>query len=95
MTTRIALPQANNSYVLMHAVMSWDPPSIPHCSNCRHAIVSGGVSGPIVECAQAHGRGAISLFRLIRPKQPRGFRAAITCPDFASMSDEDDDAGTQ
>jgi hypothetical protein len=76
-------------YSLLRAVTDWEPPKTPHCSNCRHAIVKGPDTAPVAECAQGWGKGPIDLFRLIRPKNPRGFRAAGDCPDFDSMSDDE------
>lgn len=94
MTKRIELPVVDQA-ALQHYITTWEPPVIPHCSNCRHATIGEGqdahcrIAGPVASCAMGHGQGAISLFRLIRPKRPRGFRSAIKCPDFVSMSDED------
>lgn len=59
-----------------------------HCSNCRHAIVSGQPERPQVQCENGYGR-AISLWQLIRAKNPSPFRSAASCPDFDSMSDDE------
>lgn len=83
----IALPQAE-PYGLLNIVMRWEPPTNPHCSNCRFATVNGSPDAPMVACAQGHGTGAKPLPLLIRGKNARGFRSARTCPDFSSMSDE-------
>jgi hypothetical protein len=89
MIRRIDLPI--DEHLLKRAVTEWEPRKEPHCSNCRHAIVSEGTrpNKPEVECARGHGKGPADLFRLIRPSNPRGFRQASECPDFSSMSDED------
>jgi hypothetical protein len=71
----------------LQVIQGWEPPVVPHCSNCRHASVSGSPDEPTVSCAMAHGTREISLWRLIRPLRPLGFRAAINCPDFASMDE--------
>lgn len=66
-------------------IRAWEPPETPHCSDCRWAIVGGTPDEPTVSCAQAHGPAEIPLWRLIRPKHPRGFRSAEKCPHFDSM----------
>lgn len=74
---------------LLNVLTEWEPPKVPHCSNCLYCTVGGSPLDPTVSCAQAHGRANVPLWRLIRRQRPVGFRAAISCPDFRSMSDED------
>lgn len=69
-------------------IEKWTVPRKPHCSNCLNAVVSGDPRDPVVRCKAGHGNTpAISLFRLIRAKSPRGFMQAHLCPDYKSMSD--------
>jgi hypothetical protein len=68
----------------------WNPDTRPvHCSNCGNAKVSGPPDEPEVECAWDGGQPS-KLIRLVRPKNPRGFRAAERCAHFTSMSDLSD-----
>jgi hypothetical protein len=66
----------------------WEPPTVPHCSDCAHARVSGATDSPTVSCYAGHGKDKIDLWRLIRRTGRRGFRSALTCSDFSSMSDD-------
>ncbi len=66
----------------------WNPDAHPvSCSNCLHARVGYPADDPVVRCARGYGSPA-PLWRLIRRKQPRGFRAASKCPSFTSMSED-------
>lgn len=75
--------------ILAEIIRAWDPTErAVHCSNCPNCIVSGdGVRPPAVHCAKALQRGepVISLWRLLRKKNPAGFRKAADCPGFESM----------
>ena len=68
-------------------LQNWDPVDRPvHCSNCFHAKV---LPGGFVQCSEGHG-AMIPLPALCRPRRPRSFKAAQTCEDFRSMSDDDE-----
>ena len=71
---------------LLRVIREWEPPKVPHCSNCRFARVTGHTDAPTSYCEMGEGK-EIDLCRLIRPHSPRGFRAADKCPHFSSMSD--------
>ena len=65
----------------------FDPDEHPvRCNNCRNAVVYGSPEEPMARCAAGHGRPC-HVYYLIRPKHPRAFAAAATCPDFQSMSE--------
>lgn len=67
----------------------WEVPTEPRCSNCLHATVHGTPEHPVVSCYHGHGKAEMDLWRMIRPYRPVGFRSAVTCPDFSSMSDDE------
>lgn len=82
------MPTNATAMDLLKLVSGWDVPTVPHCSNCRFARIGGWPPDEVTaSCAKGHGKDSIDLFRLIRPRSPRGFRSAITCPDFQSMTD--------
>ena len=67
-------------------IEAYDPVARPvHCSNCRHAIVSGEWPDVKVECEQNYGKMK-ALAAVIR-SGGQGFKPAAACPDFTSMSD--------
>lgn len=71
-------------------IRSWDPVErAVHCSNCsRCTVVGDGITPPRVYCDAGHGPAFIEIWAMIRPANPRGFRAASNCPDFDSMDDD-------
>lgn len=74
---------------VLRIVQEWEPPIRPHCSDCRHCTVLGDPDRPEVSCAAGHGPRTLDLWRMIRRFHPRGFRAAASCPDWCSMSEDD------
>lgn len=72
---------------------NWTPEThAVHCSNCRHAVVSGKPDDPIVRCNAREiplpGNLQMKLWQLLRPEYPRSFGRAAICPHFDSMDDD-------
>ena len=71
----------------VRAINEWLP-NRRHCSDCRHAIVSGKWPSPVVHCELGIGkRYEIQLAALLRSHGP-GFKAATNCTEFDSMNDK-------
>ena len=77
---------ADEARAQARAILDWDPPLVPHCSNCASCRVTGTPETPMVRCAAGFDNDKpITLWRVIRRSSPRGFRAAGNCPSFDSM----------
>ncbi len=75
------------------ATRAWDPHDTrtASCSNCAHCIVYGPPDQPLARCGAGHGATATLLWPLIRLRGSLGFVVApAQCPDFDSMSSDDD-----
>ncbi len=59
------------------------------CANCQNCIVSGPSMQPRAKCGKGHGPETL-LYQLIRVRGAVDFIPATECPDFVSMSDEED-----
>lgn len=55
-----------------------------HCSNCRNCIVVLVKEQETARCTKGHGEDK-PLGSVIRQPYGRGFRGAITCPDYIDM----------
>lgn len=68
-------------------IQQWDPAErAVHCSNCSRCLVTGdGIKPPKTYCRAGYGPAFVDIWAMIRPANPRGFRAASKCPDFDSM----------
>ena len=85
------LGQLARREIIDEIIENWRPSKHPvSCANCKNAKVMGGQADAdvLVDCIKGHGDGPLPLSRLIRPRAPRSFRTARTCPDFTSMSDD-------
>ncbi len=75
--------------ILADYIETWQPAYNPQCANCLEARVYGDPEDPVVRCSQGHGADKmLTLTRMLRPKLPRGFRAAVHCPDWEPAEDE-------
>lgn len=59
------------------------------CSNCSNCIVFGNPDQPRAKCGKGHGPETL-LYQIIRVRGSVDFVPANECPDFDSMSDDED-----
>ena len=77
------------AYDLLSAIGDYNPDKVGrkvHCSNCLACKAKG--EWPQMIAIYHEGHGSVELIKLLRERQPTTIRAAKSCPDFSSMSDE-------